>query len=48
MAWNFAAPQMRRLILDEPDPGRAPARRRAAVVEAARALAAAHVPVPAG
>ncbi|MGW2156653.1 TetR/AcrR family transcriptional regulator [Nonomuraea sp. NPDC001699] len=48
VAWNFAAPQMRRLILDEPDPGRALARRRAAVVEAARALAAAHVPVPAG
>ncbi|MER6579547.1 TetR family transcriptional regulator [Nonomuraea sp. NPDC001023] len=47
VAWNFAAPQMRRLILDEPDPGRALARRRAAVVAAARALAAAHVPADA-
>ncbi|GGS66028.1 TetR/AcrR family transcriptional regulator [Nonomuraea spiralis] len=42
VAWNFAVPQMRRLILDEPDPGRALARRRAAVVETARILAAAH------
>lgn len=39
IAWNFAVPQMRRLILDEEDEEAAFARRRAAVVEAARALA---------
>ncbi|TYB62305.1 TetR/AcrR family transcriptional regulator [Nonomuraea sp. PA05] len=39
VAWNFAVPQVRRLILDEPDPGRAVARRREVVVELARVLA---------
>lgn len=39
VAWNFSVPQMRRLILDEPDPERAVARRRAVVVNLARALA---------
>lgn len=39
VAWNFSVPQMRRLILDEPDQERAVARRRAVVVDLARALA---------
>ncbi|UBU18709.1 TetR family transcriptional regulator [Nonomuraea gerenzanensis] len=39
VAWNFAVPQIRRLILDEPDPERAVARRREVVVELARVLA---------
>ncbi|WP_344476316.1 TetR family transcriptional regulator [Nonomuraea monospora] len=39
VAWNFAVPQVRRLILDEPDPERAVARRREVVVELARVLA---------
>ncbi|RJL26487.1 TetR/AcrR family transcriptional regulator [Bailinhaonella thermotolerans] len=39
VAWNFAVPQMRRLILDEPDPRAALARRRAAVVDLARLIA---------
>jgi AcrR family transcriptional regulator len=39
VAWNFAVPQLRRLILDEDDDEVALARRRASVVEAARALA---------
>ncbi|NJP90928.1 TetR/AcrR family transcriptional regulator [Nonomuraea sp. FMUSA5-5] len=39
VAWNFAVPQLRRLILDEPDPERAVARRREIVVGLARALA---------
>ncbi|SEG99735.1 DNA-binding transcriptional regulator, AcrR family [Nonomuraea solani] len=39
VAWNFAVPQLRRLILDEPDPERAVARRRAVVVDLARAVA---------
>ncbi|NKZ06786.1 TetR family transcriptional regulator [Actinomadura latina] len=42
IAWNFAVPQLRRLILDEDDDGAALARRRAAVVESARVLAEAH------
>ncbi|NUT33498.1 MAG: TetR family transcriptional regulator [Hamadaea sp.] len=41
VAWNFAVPQLRRLILDEPDPAAALARRRAVVVELARTLAGA-------
>lgn len=40
VAWNFAVPQLRGMILDEPDAGAALARRRAAVVEAVRTLAA--------
>jgi AcrR family transcriptional regulator len=39
VAWNFAVPQLRRLLLDEDDDEAALARRRAAVVETARALA---------
>ena len=39
VAWNFSVPQLRRLILEEPDSGQAVARRRAAVVEVARVLA---------
>ncbi|MGW0802305.1 TetR family transcriptional regulator [Nonomuraea sp. NPDC002799] len=39
VAWNFSVPQLRRLILDEPDPERAVARRRAAVMDLARVLA---------
>ena len=42
VAWNFAVPQLRRLILDEDDEQVALARRRAAVVEAVRALAQSH------
>ncbi|MGW5416828.1 TetR family transcriptional regulator [Actinomadura geliboluensis] len=42
IAWNFAVPQLRRLILDEDDEAAALARRRAAVLEAARVLAEAH------
>ncbi|MEV4088628.1 TetR family transcriptional regulator [Nonomuraea fuscirosea] len=39
VAWNFAVPQLRRLILDEPDQEAAVARRRAIVVDLARTLA---------
>ncbi|GAA2852319.1 TetR family transcriptional regulator [Nonomuraea rubra] len=39
VAWNFAVPQVRGLILDESDPGRAVARRREVVVELAGVLA---------
>ncbi|MFC6886046.1 MULTISPECIES: TetR family transcriptional regulator [Actinomadura] len=39
IAWNFAVPQMRRLILAEPDEEAALARRRAIVVDTVRALA---------
>ena len=39
VAWNFAVPQLRRLILDEDDEQAALARRRAAVVEAVQTLA---------
>ncbi|WP_433335428.1 TetR family transcriptional regulator [Spirillospora sp. CA-294931] len=39
VAWNFAAPQLRRMVLDEPDEKAAVARRREAVVEMARVLA---------
>ncbi|MGP4099671.1 TetR/AcrR family transcriptional regulator [Nonomuraea sp. KM90] len=39
VAWNFSVPQLRRLILDEPDAERAVARRRAVVVELAGVLA---------
>ncbi|TDD83072.1 TetR/AcrR family transcriptional regulator [Actinomadura darangshiensis] len=42
IAWNFAVPQLRRMILDEEDEAAAFARRRAAVVEAARVLAESH------
>ncbi|GAA2621840.1 TetR family transcriptional regulator [Actinomadura fulvescens] len=38
VVWNFTVPQLRRLVLDEPDEAAAIARRRAAVVEAARRL----------
>ncbi|MEV0199405.1 TetR family transcriptional regulator [Nonomuraea sp. NPDC050691] len=40
VAWNFAVPQLCRLVLDEDDERAALARRRAAVVDAACALAA--------
>ncbi|MWA06191.1 TetR family transcriptional regulator [Actinomadura sp. LD22] len=43
VAWNFAVPQLRRLVLDEDDDDVALARRRASVVEAARALAEAGI-----
>lgn len=43
VAWNFAVPQLRRLILDEDDDEAALARRRASVVETARALAEAGI-----
>ncbi|WP_043626589.1 TetR/AcrR family transcriptional regulator [Nonomuraea candida] len=46
VAWNFSVPQLRRLILDEPDPERAIARRREVVVELARALAERAAPAP--
>ncbi|MEV5897376.1 TetR family transcriptional regulator [Nonomuraea fuscirosea] len=39
VAWNFSVPQLRRLILDEPDQEAAVARRRAIVVDLARTLA---------
>lgn len=39
IAWNFAVPQLRRLILDEEDEAVALARRRATVIEAARTIA---------
>lgn len=39
VAWNFAVPQLRRLILDEDDERAALARRRAAAIEAVRVLA---------
>jgi AcrR family transcriptional regulator len=48
IAWNFAVPQLRRLILDEDDEAAAVARRRAAVLEAARVLAESHGSGPAG
>ncbi|MFG1997981.1 TetR/AcrR family transcriptional regulator [Spirillospora sp. NPDC048911] len=38
VAWNFTVPQLRRLVLDEPDDAVAIARRRAAVIEAVRRL----------
>ncbi|GAA1527474.1 TetR family transcriptional regulator [Actinomadura kijaniata] len=41
IAWNFAVPQLCRLMLDEDDGKAALARRRAAVVEAVRALSSA-------
>jgi hypothetical protein len=39
VAWNFAVPQLRRLILDEDDERVALARRRAAAIEAVQVLA---------
>ncbi|MGI5207905.1 TetR/AcrR family transcriptional regulator [Spirillospora sp. CA-108201] len=42
IAWNFAVPQLRRVILDEEDDAAAFARRRASVMEAARVLAESH------
>ena len=42
VAWNFAVPQLGRLILDEQDEAAVLARRRAAVVEAVRTLAHSH------
>ena len=39
VAWNFAVPQLRRLILDEDDEDTTLARRRAAVVKAVQTLA---------
>ncbi|WP_433463169.1 TetR/AcrR family transcriptional regulator [Spirillospora sp. CA-128828] len=39
VAWNFAVPQLCRLVLDEDDDEAASARRRASVVETARMLA---------
>ena len=42
IAWNFAVPQLRRLVLDEDDDAAALDRRRAAVVETARTLAESH------
>ncbi|GAA0226451.1 TetR family transcriptional regulator [Actinomadura nitritigenes] len=43
VVWNFAVPQLRRLVLDEDDDEAALARRRASVVETARALAEAGI-----
>jgi AcrR family transcriptional regulator len=48
IAWNFAVPQLRRLILEEDDEAAALARRREAVLEAVRVLAEAHSSGPAG
>jgi AcrR family transcriptional regulator len=42
VAWNFAVPQLRRLILDEDDEHAALARRRAAAIEAVQVLAQSH------
>lgn len=42
IAWNFAVPQLRRIVLDEEDEAAALARRRASVMEAARVLAESH------
>jgi AcrR family transcriptional regulator len=42
IAWNFAVPHLRRMILDEEDEAAALARRRASVMEAARVLAESH------
>ncbi|MEU9868576.1 TetR family transcriptional regulator [Actinomadura sp. NPDC048021] len=42
IAWNFAVPQLRRVILDEEDDAATFARRRASVMEAARVLAQSH------
>jgi AcrR family transcriptional regulator len=42
VAWNFAVPQLRRLILDEDDERVALARRRAAAIEAVCTLAQSH------
>ncbi|MEO3824747.1 TetR family transcriptional regulator [Actinomadura sp. B10D3] len=42
IAWNFAVPQLRRIILDEEDEAAALERRRASVMEAARVLAESH------
>ncbi|MFB9495104.1 hypothetical protein [Nonomuraea dietziae] len=36
--WNFSVPQLRRLVLDEPDAARSLARRRATVVDLARLI----------
>jgi len=47
VTWNFAAPQLRRLILDEPDQKKALARRRAYVIELARNLLPAQPSQPA-
>ncbi|MBO2445545.1 TetR/AcrR family transcriptional regulator [Actinomadura barringtoniae] len=47
VSWNFAAPQLRRLILDEPDQKKALARRRAHVIEMARNLLPARPDQPA-
>jgi AcrR family transcriptional regulator len=44
IAWNFAVPQLRRMILDEEDDADALARRRASVMETARMLAGSHRP----
>ncbi|MFC5183404.1 TetR/AcrR family transcriptional regulator [Actinomadura harenae] len=41
VAWNFAVPQLRRMVLEEADDKDALARRRAVVVETVRTLAAA-------
>ncbi|MFC4911931.1 TetR/AcrR family transcriptional regulator [Actinomadura gamaensis] len=41
VAWNFCVPQMRALVLDEPDAKAALARRREVVVQTVKALAAA-------
>jgi AcrR family transcriptional regulator len=38
VAWNFSVPQLRRLVLDEPDAARSLARRRATVVDLARLI----------
>ncbi|GAA4293356.1 AcrR family transcriptional regulator [Actinomadura luteofluorescens] len=42
IAWNFAVPQLRRVVLDEEDDAASVARRRASVMEAARVLAESH------
>ncbi|MEU4329856.1 hypothetical protein [Nonomuraea dietziae] len=36
---DLSVPQLRRLVLDEPDAARSPARRRATVVDLARLIA---------
>ncbi|MCP2335978.1 TetR family transcriptional regulator [Actinomadura rupiterrae] len=46
VAWNFAVPHLRDMVLDETDPKAALARRREAVVEAVRTLAAARPHTP--
>ncbi|WP_412519298.1 TetR family transcriptional regulator [Actinomadura madurae] len=42
IAWNFAVPQLRRIVLNEEDEAAALARRRTSVMEAARVLAESH------